>query len=235
MWGVGMTVKHISTVSTGVVDAIAQMESVAASIEFVDFATANDTSVTQLVISKPTGTVQDDFMLCFIVAQPETDETPNDPTGWTKPAAFLGAGGASSYAWTKVAGGSEPSTYTFDGFDTTGALGGFIATWRGGATSSPVDGIVRSHSSSPPISNEVTTGSNNSTLIQFGGGDYGAERTFTESGGDGMVERIDTWFSGASDICLFLYDGGSGSAGAYTREVTPSADGTLCWLMGYKL
>lgn len=67
---------------------------------------------TQQIVNKPTGTVSGDFMLAHLFMNGST--LPNVvPSGWNQEDAFLD-GGVYNVIYSKMAGGSEPSSYEWD-------------------------------------------------------------------------------------------------------------------------
>lgn len=94
------------------------------------------------VATKPTGTVQNDVMITFLM---NYDAAPiSAPSGWTQIALVDNtAVSLRLYAYYKVAGASEPSSYSWGldpGLDL--AAGVVIQTFRGVDTSSPIGGSV---------------------------------------------------------------------------------------------
>jgi len=87
---------------------------------------------TSLVLNKPSGTVQGDLMTVEIVLSANVAITP--PAGWTT---SVNAAGAKAY-W-KVAGSSEPASYTFTRAANTNTIVGHIARHTGTHLVSPVD------------------------------------------------------------------------------------------------
>jgi len=92
-----------------------------------------------LTINKPTGTVQDDVMIASIGVRPET-ATINAPTGWAlvKRIDNTNTTANSLAVYYKVAGASEPASYTWTIPSHTGAAGG-IQSFSGGNTTNPID------------------------------------------------------------------------------------------------
>ena len=186
-----------------------------------------------LTINKPTGTSEDDFMLAWIMHGTAGDQTPNTPSGWTF-LSFLDGGGGSAYCWTKVAGASEGSSYSFDGWTDNNDAAGLIVTYQDGATTSPIDTSARTIGSSPK-STTITTGTDSCLVIVTGGGDYAGSNSFSESGGSGLTERVDQHFSVASDICIYAYDEELGTAGQYTRTIADGNSSSLHnWMLALK-
>lgn len=97
----------------------------------------NDT--VPLVVDRPTGVQQGDFMLAyFTVLQDQTTITP--PTGWTlvhNAADTTNNPHTQMYVWSRVAGPSEPTTYTFSWDVSSGAVVGIVA-YSGVDTTTPI-------------------------------------------------------------------------------------------------
>jgi len=70
-------------------------------------------SSTSVTVNKPSGVVDGDFMVCAIcLDNPSNGYTA--PSGWTeRQNSDLDHGGANGSVWTKQAGSSEPSSYTW--------------------------------------------------------------------------------------------------------------------------
>ena len=92
-----------------------------------------------LVINKPTGTVQNDVMVASIAVRPNT-ATITAPSGWTlvRRTNNTNSNPNSLATYYKVAGSSEPTTYTWTLGSSAGAAGG-IETFSGVNTSDPID------------------------------------------------------------------------------------------------
>lgn len=101
---------------------------------------------TDMVIPKPTGTVEGDLLTTFIILTANATVTP--PAGWTT---VVNAAGVKAY-W-KIAGPSEPASYTFTRGLTTNNAVGQMARLTGADTTNPVDtlGAVPSGSSSTAV------------------------------------------------------------------------------------
>jgi hypothetical protein len=92
-----------------------------------------------LTINKPTGTVQDDVMIASIGVRPET-ATITAPSGWALVRRINNTTATqnSLAVYYKVAGASEPASYTWTIPSHTGAAGG-IQTFSGVNTADPID------------------------------------------------------------------------------------------------
>jgi hypothetical protein len=176
---------------------------------------------TTAVVGKPTGTVEDDLMLAFI-RRIESGVTPTGvPSDWTlreiEDDSFFSL---TYYLYYKVAGGSEPSDYTWTwaGSVRTGAT---IATYRGGFNIA--DPINVSSNTAYDVVNTILRAASmvasaaNSTLIFLGGVTFNATRTFTKPSVP-TTDWVEDYDGGSVDsrfwrtICSMVWTG-SGATG----------------------
>jgi hypothetical protein len=191
-------------------------------ISFVASATqATNYGGTSIVVNKPTGTTSGDVMIAVLGGTPAT------LSGWT----LLGsaAGGSSMKtvrAFYKVAGASEPTSYTWT--ISSSATQAFIATYRGVDNTTPVD---TTHFDITGVTStaDFTPTSQTATAAQWGltfalGYTFNSTtvRTYTESSG---TERLDTGVAindpGTVDAML-TDSNGNLSAGSFSRTQTRS-------------
>jgi hypothetical protein len=93
-----------------------------------------------LIINKPTGTIANDTMIATIAVRPNT-ATITAPSGWTLVHLLVNSSdpvGEAQAVYRLLAGGSEPSSYTWTISANTGAVGG-ILTFTGVNTSTPIN------------------------------------------------------------------------------------------------
>lgn len=136
---------------------------VSAAPEFIASAsTSNAVNVSTLVINKPTGTVEGDLMVAAMACDSGSRTWTGD-TGWTE-AADQGVDPDLRIAY-KVAGASEPSSYTFTPSGSQ-RLSGCILTYRYAA----YDTIAGSFTTGadPLILTSINTSLSQSTLIAVG-------------------------------------------------------------------
>lgn len=129
-------------------------------IEFVAFAQASSNG--QLIINKPTGTVEGDLMIAFMASsQGGGGVTWTGDTGWTE-IAERGAQPSARIAY-KVAGPSEGASYTFTP-SASANNSGAILTYRNAA----YDAIgLFASGANPLVPTGPTAAANNSVLIGF--------------------------------------------------------------------
>lgn len=89
-----------------------------------------------LVVSKPTGVAQNDLMFSFVQAN---SGTLGAPSGWTQEYYFTGGGGVQFVCYSKLAGSSEPTSYTWtkDANSNNTIWGVAVVAFRGIDTSNP--------------------------------------------------------------------------------------------------
>ncbi|EFK96964.1 transport protein ExbB2 [sediment metagenome] len=111
------------------------------STEPISFIGSKDTinvTGTSFVVSKPANTAQNDVMVAHIIASAYQSAI-SAPTGWTQ---ISSSPCTTNYhraaVFYKVAGSSEPSSYTFT-VSSSATLAGMIGTYRGVNTTSPVE------------------------------------------------------------------------------------------------
>lgn len=136
-------------------------ESTGIAPEFVAVAnTQNTASGSSLVISKPTGTAQDDLMIAVMSAGGQSSTWTGD-TGWTE-VADNGNSPDLRVAY-KVAGASEGSSYTFTFGSSATTLAGSILTYRYGT----YDTISSITFGNPLVTSSINTAASQSLLFLF--------------------------------------------------------------------
>lgn len=196
-------------------------------ISFVNEAHQYQYYAGSLTISKPTGTTSGDLLIAVIGGTKSST-----PSGWTQ-LSDVDSGGSSTghvYVYYKIAGGSEPSSYTFNqsgssSFYTPGA----ILCYRGIDGTTPID---TSHSSSSGMSGGGTdyttatvTASGTQWALSYALAYQSGSttvRTFTEGSGS---ERLDFGNGQSSETTSLMVcdSNGNVSAGSFSRTQTASA------------
>ena len=128
------------------------------SISFVDV-TFEQGSGTTCVADKPPGTTLNDTILALVFSDTQSTVTP--PAGWTLLSTqnFDNSGiTLYNHVYWKVAGGSEPSTYTFS--QASGAPWVLLITYRGCDTTTPIQ-TFNTASVNTGVSANITFGSLN--------------------------------------------------------------------------
>jgi hypothetical protein len=130
--------------------------------------------VTSMAMNAPAGTQAGDVLLAMTANQGGTSRTLTPPAGWTAiPNTDLSDGtNARIRAWYKVAGPSEPSSYTWAiGGGTNYSSAGGIMAISGANTSSPIDvaGSQLNTSGAKTLTAPSITTTQPHTLLVYGG------------------------------------------------------------------
>lgn len=109
----------------------------------------SSTSTTSLAITKPSGTASGDILVAGLVVGRNVPSW-SPPSGFTQLGSdMFGAGNFAGAVWLKVAGGSEPASYSF-GFSSAGAAG-FVAAYSGGDSTIISDALDQSGATNGPF------------------------------------------------------------------------------------
>lgn len=182
-------------------------------IAVVATAQAQNTGSATLTISKPTGTLEGHLMITGNFQDGHTVAGFTGDTGWTEVYDVINP----SFRWAyKIAGASEPSSYSFTGPNTQ--LSGFIVTLSGAVydTSGTPNALA-----TPVVANGITVASDNSLLLAV----YKVQnlsKTFTTPTGMTTVcNDADAW---APSFAVFKESVNAGATG--NRSSTPSGGAT---------
>lgn len=187
-------------------------------------AQAYSLSSTTLTITKPTGTASGDllFAACHYYG---FDAGPTPPSGWasidyaseTSPKILAGH---RLHVFYKVAGGSEPSDYSWTGVDyDIGAI-----TCYSGADATPLDVYIAQYNgtSSSMTAASITT-TVDDALVIFAGAALNASTSITATAPSGFTERVD--YTGEAWRYVYIADKTQASAGA-TGTATATLSGS---------
>jgi hypothetical protein len=145
------------------------------------------------VIAMPAGVVAGDALIMQYVC--DSTVTPTTPTGWTKmfgPVAMVGTG-YSGHGYWRVAGGSEPGSYTVAHTGANAPAAGIISAYTGADATTPVDvsatttGEAVTTTGTTP---SVTTTHDNELLLRMYVQRTPGTMSITPGGGE--TERYDT-------------------------------------------
>jgi hypothetical protein len=179
-------------------------------------------SGTTLVINKPTGVVSEDVMVAVIGASQLTvANLTSGPSGWTQALALDIAGVApSTFVYYLVAGGSEPSTYTWTfGITVGSSLRGAIARYSGVDNTTPQDvaaGTATASSKTSITAPAITTVTNGAEVLSGGG----VTSTSTLTAPAGLTQ--------------WLGPTGANAGGADKSQATAGTTGTFIWTLSVK-
>jgi Protein of unknown function (DUF1565) len=125
----------------------------------------NDTGGSTLTIDLPAGTQRGDVLVALVVVR-TAGNTITAPAGWKLVLRQDSAASISTASYVKVAGSSEPASYTWS-FGTAGQASGGIASYIGVDTTTPVDAAHAQYNrlSSNVNNSGVTTTTANDMLV----------------------------------------------------------------------
>ncbi len=117
-------------------------------IAFRSVATAANNTTTSLIVPRPAGVVSGDVMVAVVDVR--QNPTATAPAGWSEVSMTPNGTTYRQFVYTKVATGSEPTSYTF-GFNQSRRASGAIAAYSGVSTTSPVESFTAATASSAAI------------------------------------------------------------------------------------
>jgi hypothetical protein len=188
-------------------------------------ATASDASntATTITVTKPTGTASGDLLVA-VVALRLTGASITPPAGWT----LIASGGASSITlatYWKIAGGSEPSNYTFT--TTAGRQAAGIARITGANMTTPVD--VHSSASGTAgtslVAASVTPSSAATLLLECFGHGTGSATVTNPGGATSDWSFVCTGAPTAAPVNALAHETLTSATATGTRAATASASG----------
>lgn len=199
---------------------------VTAGITFIAVGTGTNSGAT-VVANKPTGTDVDDLMVAFMCNNAAGGRLWSPPSGWT---AVVNQNASPNISVCyKVAGASEPSTYTWtlSGSATSNVI--VIATYRG-AVYDTVGTISTALSGSVQTAPAITLAASNSTILAFFCSSDGATWSSPSSG---LTSRFS--FSAGPGLVLYSEDNlASGSTGTRSATISATTGNEGCLLVGIK-
>ncbi|HEX9730119.1 MAG TPA: hypothetical protein VGA37_16605, partial [Gemmatimonadales bacterium] len=173
-----------------------------------------------LTINKPTGTVQDDVMIASVAVRPSSS-TITPPTGWTLIRTDTWDSGITEILSTyrKVAGASEPASYSWGLTASTGAVGG-ILSFSGVDTTTPIDvsNGQQVNTGDDVAAPSVTTTVANTMLV--------TAHAVTSSGTSGSAWTPPTGMTEAVDVSSSSGTGGESIELNYVLQASAGATGT---------
>jgi hypothetical protein len=192
---------------------------VKANIAFVAASSAGAASgVLTLTINKPTGTVQNDVMIASIGVRPNTAAI-TAPSGWTLVRRIDNANSAANSlaVYSKVAGASEPASYSWTFNTSTGSAGG-IQTFTGVDTTTPID-VEDGQNTASGLTHatpDVTTTVANTMIVTSHS--FASAATWTPP--TGMTEGFDVASLAVPNL------GGQSTEGNFALQSAPGPTGT---------
>lgn len=178
---------------------------------------------TSLGVFRPTGVTAGDLLIAHVST--DNANTFSAPSGWTLLAALQtgGVGDVSAGYFYKVAGGSEPSSYTFT-WGSAELATASVAAYRGVDTTNPivVSSFVTGDSSTPTAPSVTTTT-----------GNAGVLRSFTADDRSLPSPTSNVYPSGTTGRYAFQSPSGTGvtTGGADSVQVAAGATGTASFTL----
>ena len=129
--------------------------------------TVNTTATTTVTIATPSGTAAGDVLVACVVPNATRVATTGVPAGWVQIAAVIQGTSTRAYGYYKVAGSSEPTSYTWTLNASVQNAGG-IARYSGVDTATPLDAPPQSASGTSATTGTVpavTTSTANAMLV----------------------------------------------------------------------
>jgi hypothetical protein len=139
-----------------------------AGIAFRSVSSASNATSTSVIIPAPAGIVAGDAMVAAIAARGGPTITP--PVGWTLVRQDINGSTMRQAVFVRIAGASEPTSYSFTLSNAQSAAGGIVA-YSGVDPTSPIDvhgGVVNASSTSITAPSITTTGADRMLVGLFG-------------------------------------------------------------------
>jgi RHS repeat-associated protein len=178
-------------------------------------------AATSVVVNKPAGVVSGDALIAGVTVAGGSGVTVTPPAGWTSIATATNSTTIRTVAFRKVAGGSEPASYTFT-LSVSKKAAASISAYTGVDPATPVDvsaTATNATSTSQVAASVTTTTGGYRQLVEIYGA--AAATTFTPPGG--QTERADVATSGTGSVTLEAADKALGASGATGTSTATSA------------
>lgn len=179
---------------------------------------ASAASANSLSVALPSGTTANDVMIAAIAVRPST-VTITPPSGWTLVRRTDNTS-SSLAVYSKLAGGSEPSSYIWDVTGSAGVAGG-IQAFKGVDTANPID-VESGQATASSLSHatpSVSTSVANTVLVTAHA--YAGAASWTPA--SGMTEVVDLAAGGVSIEASYVLQTPTGASGAKTATAASGA------------
>ena len=149
---------------------------------------------TNVVLNRPAGVVEGDLLVAVLGSDRDgTLAAMTAPAGWTERGAHTQTSCGFVKVWTKIAGASEPTSYTFPDSTSADAVGGMLAfhSYDPAAPLAVAPVFASSATAATAHPAPSVTGVDGGMLVtaHFGGANANATRSYTPP--SGMTERVD--------------------------------------------
>lgn len=177
-----------------------------------------------IVIGKPAGVASNHVLVAHVSARGGTALTITAPSGWSLLDRRNSGTSLAQAIYVKVAGDSEPSTYTWSFNGSTRAAGGIIA-YSGVDTTTPVEAVAGQANASSTVVTApgITTSSANARVVGFFGSANGNDNG-SIGAPSGMTARYGAGSSaGPNGVTVLAADQTQASAGSSGSKTTTGA------------
>jgi hypothetical protein len=194
-------------------------------VTFRSYSTGQADGSKTLTISKPSGVISGDVMLAFFYINPN-GQTVTPPSGWTLIANTTYGGNDTAYAAYKIAGSSEPTSYSWTVSGGNGAWGAAIACYTGNSPGVDVASSAWSTSSANPLTTASVTNAKGGVLV-FAEVNYSSAGAASITGPTGFTNRFDliadaTFDNFAEILVADIARGAVGATGSVTTTTSSS-------------
>ena len=186
------------------------------------------TAVTQIEVTKPSGTAEGDYLVAFVSKDSTTG------TGWTLPSAWNqvsnSTGGPAQHKLhaDKTAGGSEPATYIFEHDDSDNMRAAMLRITGAAASGQLETFLTNDTSGANPLCPSITTSGANRLILLVVFQDQNG--SLTQPAGSTLVTS-----SGGSTISISVAAKVQASAGSTgTAEWTGNTNSARCFSIAIK-
>lgn len=213
----GQTETSTLTIGSAATDWAVTTANVPEYIDKTTFSASWPTPTNSSTINKPVATQQDDLMLAVMALNDTTTITP--PVGWTTLRSSTVTSSDKLGIFYKIAGSSEPSSYSFD-FGSNEYRVGSIVTIRNVNSTTPINvNATSTGSSASPTAPSITTTVSNALIVAVSDITWGV--TYTPP--SGYTERVDASISSAESISVATkLQSASGATGTAAFTTTTS-------------
>jgi hypothetical protein len=183
-----------------------------------------------ITINKPSGTVSGHVMIANISGANGYTFS-SVPSGWTLITSVNSGDNYTLKAYYKVAGGSEPSSYTWSAQSSSDTFTGVISTYSGVDTADPIDDYSSAVGSSNTVSLGAITLTNANSYLQSTYYSYNSGAFWSTPSGYTQLVNVDNSYGG-SFASFNKSQTSSGSSGGVNSTHSSSGDNGVGILLG---
>lgn len=199
---------------------------------YISNATTVTTADTTITINKPTSVSFGNLLVAFIVHNDTnwSQRYTTLPSGWNQGTApsTIDNGGGSFQAFYKVAGGSEPASYTWSGAATSKQQTGIIINYSNAAWDTASRSIryqVAPTITLTPDPSSLTVAKNNSIVFYAAASEDANKSISAPSGYSTLVSQLGGSTQGGAQWVFYKEDVAAGNSGSPTTTLTTTGQG----------